>query len=100
MHEMMSNNEVDVVVILSGKWFAQQTHNRACEIRSSYYGRKPMALTLKDADEMINACRSNNIKLFIIKQNRFNTPVVALRKALEKGDLGEVIYGDSSCKVV
>ena len=54
---------------------------------------KPMALTLKDADEMINACRSNNIKLFIIKQNRFNTPVVALRKALEKGRFGKLFMG-------
>ena len=53
MHEMMSNNEVDVVVILSER-VAQQTHNRACEIQASYY--RNAALTLKDADEMINAC--------------------------------------------
>ena len=56
--------------------------------------RKVMvALTLRDADEMIQTCKSNNIKLFIIKQNRFNKPIVALRKALEKGRFGKLFMG-------
>ena len=54
---------------------------------------KPMALTLDDADSMIEACDNHGVKLFIVKQNRFNVPVVQLRKALEDGRFGKLIMG-------
>jgi hypothetical protein len=43
-----------------------------------------MALTLADADAMIDACRSGGGRLFVVKQNRFNVPVVKLREALDQ----------------
>ena len=54
---------------------------------------KPMALTLEDADSMIEACDNYGIRLFVVKQNRFNVPVVQLRKALEQGRFGDLIMG-------
>ena len=41
---------------------------------------KPMALTLDDADAMIKVCDMNRIKLFVVKQNRFNIPVLKLHE--------------------
>ena len=52
-----------------------------------------MALTLNDADAMIRACDEAGVKLFVIKQNRFNVPVVKLRKALEQGRFGKLVLG-------
>jgi UDP-N-acetyl-2-amino-2-deoxyglucuronate dehydrogenase len=62
------------------------------------YGRhivveKPMALRLEDADRMIRACDENEIKLFIVKQNRFNVPVQKLRRAVEAGRFGKMVLG-------
>ena len=54
---------------------------------------KPMALTIEDTENMIYACDENNIKLFIIKQNRFNVPVVKLREALDAGRFGKLTLG-------
>jgi predicted dehydrogenase len=54
---------------------------------------KPMALTLADADRMIAACDIAGSKLFVIKQNRFNVPVVKLRQALEAGRFGKLVMG-------
>ena len=54
---------------------------------------KPMALTLDDADAMIEACDKHAVKLFVIKQNEFNVPVVQLRKALDEGRFGKLIMG-------
>jgi predicted dehydrogenase len=54
---------------------------------------KPMALTIDDADAMIEACAANGVKLFVVKQNRFNVPVVKLREALDAGRFGKLVLG-------
>ena len=93
MHRMMTDADVDVVVILteSGR-HAEHT----CALAK--YGKhivveKPMALSLDDADAMIRVCDLAGIKLFVVKQNRFNVPVVQLRKALEQGRFGKLVLG-------
>ena len=52
-----------------------------------------MALTLESADAMIEACDKYGVKLFIIKQNRFNVPVQKMREALDAGRFGKLIMG-------
>lgn len=52
---------------------------------------KPMALTLADADAMIRACDLAGVKLFVVKQNRYNLPVRKLREAVEAGRFGKVV---------
>lgn len=54
---------------------------------------KPMALTLDDADAMIRACDQAGVRLFVVKQNRFNVPVVKMREALEAGRFGKLVLG-------
>ena len=52
-----------------------------------------MALTLEDADRMIESCDRAGIKLFIVKQNRYNLPVRKMRErfAAGQGPLPEVL---------
>lgn len=54
---------------------------------------KPMALLLDDADAMIRACDAAGVRLFVVKQNRFNLPVVKLRQALDSGRFGKLVLG-------
>jgi len=54
---------------------------------------KPMALTLEDADRLIETCEAHGTKLFVVKQNRFNPPIVALKKAVEEGRFGRMVLG-------
>jgi UDP-N-acetyl-2-amino-2-deoxyglucuronate dehydrogenase len=93
MHRMMREVDVDVVVILTE---SGRHAEHACALAK--YGKhimveKPMALTLDDADAMIRACDVAGVKLFVVKQNRFNVPVVQLRKALEAGRFGKLVLG-------
>src|SRR5439155_1735187 len=46
---------------------------------------KPMALTVSDADAMVAACEEAGARLFVVKQNRYNRPVVKLREAVDSG---------------
>ena len=59
---------------------------------------KPMALRLEDADEMIRACDAARVKLFVVKQNRFNVPVVKAREALDADRFGRLILGTVKCE--
>ena len=93
MHRMMSAIRPDVVVVLT-----ESGRHAEHVIALAKYGcniivEKPMALTLDDADAMIRACDGVGVRLFVVKQNRFNVPVVKLREALERGRLGRLVLG-------
>ena len=90
MHEMMSSNDVDVVVILTESGLHSKHTVELAKYGAHIMVEKPMALTLGDADSMIEACDKHGVKLFVVKQNRFNLPVVQLRKALEAGRFGKL----------
>lgn len=92
-HDMMKSEDVDVVVVLT-----ESGLHAAHTIDLAKYGahivvEKPMALSLQDADAMIEECDKRGVKLFVVKQNRFNVPVVQLRQALEAGRFGKLIMG-------
>jgi predicted dehydrogenase len=91
--EMMRSVDPDVVVVLT------ESGNHAKHVIDlSTYGKhivveKPMALRLSDADKMIEACDRAAIKLFVVKQNRFNVPVQKAREALEANRFGKLVSG-------
>ena len=86
--------EIDVVNILteSGN-HAKHTIDIVKKFKKHVVVEKPMALTLEDADEMIRTCDEAGIKLFVVKQNRYNLPVMKLREVLEKGKFGKLVMG-------
>jgi UDP-N-acetyl-2-amino-2-deoxyglucuronate dehydrogenase len=93
MHQMMQGESLDAAVVLT----ESGSHARNV-VDLAQYGKhivveKPMALTLDDADAMIRACDKAGVKLFVVKQNRFNVPVVKLREAIEQGRFGKVVLG-------
>ena len=92
-HQMMTSLGVgvDAAIILT----PSGSHSRHC-IELAAYGKhlvveKPMALTLPDADAMIRACDAAGIKLFVVKQNRYNLPVQKLRMAIDEGRFGKLV---------
>jgi UDP-N-acetyl-2-amino-2-deoxyglucuronate dehydrogenase len=52
---------------------------------------KPMALRLSEADAMVQTAREAGVRLFTVKQNRFNGPVQLLKRALDDGRFGRVL---------
>lgn len=93
MHEMMKNETPDVVTILTESGMHAQHVIELAPYGADIVVEKPMALTLEDADQMIETCDKHGIRLFVVKQNRFNVPVVALRQALEDGRFGRLVLG-------
>jgi predicted dehydrogenase len=93
MHRMMQNESIDAIVVLTESGNHAKNVVQLARYRKHIVVEKPMALTLNDADDMIRACDSAAVKLFVVKQNRFNVPVVKLREALEQGRFGKLVLG-------
>jgi UDP-N-acetyl-2-amino-2-deoxyglucuronate dehydrogenase len=58
---------------------------------------KPMALSVHDCGEMIKEAERANRRLFIVKQNRFNPPVAAVKKIIEENKLGKIYSVQLNC---
>lgn len=93
MSEMMEECNPDVVSVLTPSGMHCEHVLRLAPFGKHIIVEKPMALTLDDADAMINSCDSHGCKLFVVKQNRFNVPVVKLREAIERQRFGKLVMG-------
>ena len=93
MHEMMALEKPDVVTVLTESGLHAQHVIELAPYGADIVVEKPMALTLEDADQMIETCDRHGVRLFVVKQNRFNIPVVALRQSLEQGRFGKLVLG-------
>lgn len=54
---------------------------------------KPMAMSMKDANEIIRRSEEKGVKVSACHQNRFNVAVQQMRKALEAGRFGKLSHG-------
>lgn len=93
MDEMVAREHPDVIAVLTPSGMHADHIIRLVPHGKHIVVEKPMALTLDDADAMIAACRENDARLFVVKQNRFNVPVVKLREALDAGRFGRLVMG-------
>jgi predicted dehydrogenase len=89
----MERDQVDVAVVLTESGLHAEHVVALSRHGKHIIVEKPMALTLPDADRMIAACDAAGVRLFVVKQNRLNVPVVKLREALVAGRFGRLVLG-------
>jgi predicted dehydrogenase len=93
MEKILQNEDIDVVSILTPSGMHCEHTLKIAKYKKHIVVEKPMALTLDDADAMIKACDENGIRLFVVKQNRYNLPVQQLKKALDDNRFGKLVLG-------
>jgi predicted dehydrogenase len=91
--DFLTRKDIDAVAVLTPSGMRPEHVNACAQAGKHIVVEKPMALRLQDADDMIRACDEGGVKLFIIKQNRFNVPVLKAREALEAGRFGKLVLG-------
>lgn len=91
--EMLVSSEIDAVIITTDSG-CHAKHSIDClKSRKHVLVEKPMALSIKDADEMIRVSKENKVKLGVCYQNRFSPLVLELKDAVEEGRFGQLING-------
>lgn len=88
---------LDVVAICTPNGLHAQHAIAALRAGSHVLCEKPMAISVVDCGMMIQAAEHANRRLFIVKQNRFNPPVVAVKKLIDEGRLGKLYSVQLNC---
>jgi len=96
--EMLSKSQCDVVVIATPSGLHPPQGIMAAEAGKHIITEKPMAISLKGADALIDACDSAGVQLFVVKQNRLNAPVQLVKRAIDKGRFGKIYLVNSTVR--
>ncbi|NMB26047.1 MAG: Gfo/Idh/MocA family oxidoreductase [Firmicutes bacterium] len=59
---------------------------------------KPIDITIEAAKQLVDACKSSEVFLATILQNRFSPSVAKVKDALNKDVLGRLLYGEATIK--
>ncbi len=89
--------DVDVVCICTPNGLHASQSIKS--LRAGYHVlcEKPMAISSADCKAMINEANRAGKQLFVVKQNRFNPPVVAVKKILDEKRLGKIYSIQLNC---
>ena len=86
-----SLKEVDAVYILTPPSSHREIAVKAMDAGKHVICEKPIAITLEDAEIMIDKAKANNVKLFITFNMRFRKSYERLKEIVDSGKLGEMI---------
>jgi UDP-N-acetyl-2-amino-2-deoxyglucuronate dehydrogenase len=94
--KMLERKDIDVISICTPSGLHPQHGILAATAKKHVVCEKPMGITLKAVDELISACDSNNVRLFVVKQNRLNPTLQLLKKAVDKGRFGRIYMAQAN----
>ena len=88
---------VDVIAVCTPNGLHCEHAIKAFEAGYHVICEKPMAMTIHECGDMIKAAERANRRLFVVKQNRYNPPVVHLKKLIDTGILGRIFTVHLNC---
>lgn len=94
VEELLARPDIDVICICTPSGLHAPFAVQAANAGKHIIVEKPMAINLREADEIIKACEVNGVKVAVISQLRFSQAVCKLKDAVEKGLLGTLVTGD------
>jgi len=81
---------VDLIVLATPSGLHSRQTIAAAGVGVHVCTEKPMATRLSDGLAMVQACDDANVRLFVVKQNRFNSTVQVLKRHLVAGRFGNL----------
>lgn len=104
-NEMLCHEKPDLVSICSlHDLHASMTIDTAAYKPKAILCEKPIALSLSEADAMIDACKRSGTLLIIGHQRRFSSQYITAYQALEAGEIGELqsieTHGHPGCSLM
>ena len=81
---------IDLVILATPSGLHSRQVISAARVGVNVCTEKPMATKWEDGLKMLEACKKNNVKLFVVKQNRFNKTIDLVRQQILHGRFGKI----------
>lgn len=94
---ILDRNDIDVVNVCLPNYLHAPCTSAALEKGKHVVCEKPMAMSVSECSAMIHAAEVHNKQLFVVKQNRYNPPVQAVKQLVEQGALGAIYQVQINC---
>lgn len=94
VEELLSRDDIDIICICTPSGLHAPLAIQAANAGRHIVVEKPMAITMKEADDIITACKVNTVKMAVISQLRFTDAIQKLKRAVDSGILGKLVTGD------
>jgi predicted dehydrogenase len=92
------NDAINIVSICTPSGNHLDYGKLAAEANKHVVVEKPIEVTLDRANQLIDVCKTNGVKLAVIFQNRYAPDVQKLKKQLDAGAIGDIFLGDAYIK--
>lgn len=94
---LFAEKDIDVIAVCTPNGLHAVHTIKALENGCDVLCEKPLCLTVIEGNKMLLAAKIAEKKLFVVKQNRYNPPVVFLKDLLKENKLGQVYSFQINC---
>lgn len=95
--ELVNDPAVEVVSVCTPNGNHYHSAKQVLEAGKHVIIEKPITLSSTDAQHLIDIANQRGKKIFVVKQNRYNAPVQALKKLIDDHKLGKVFMVTVNC---
>jgi UDP-N-acetyl-2-amino-2-deoxyglucuronate dehydrogenase len=96
--QMLQEAGIDAVIINTPHYLHYPMALDAIKAGKHTLVDKPMAVNLKEADDMIEEAEKRNVRLGVVLQSRFDPTFRKVRGAAQEGEFGRLILGEAVVK--
>ena len=98
LKEMLADDAIDVVTIGTPSGAHMEPAVAAARAGKHVIVEKPLEITLRRCDKIIDECDKAGVTLSAIFPSRFHEPSIEIRRAIDQGRFGRLTVGDAIVK--
>lgn len=98
LEELLQDKEIEIVNICTPSGLHAEQIVAAANAKKHIIVEKPMAITEEQLNQAIDAVQKNGVKMEVVSQLRFTPSVQKVKKAIEAGRLGKILFADFRMK--
>jgi len=95
---MLARDDVQVVNVCTPSGLHADNALAAAEAGKHVITEKPIDVSLEKVDRLIDRCEKKGVKLACIFQHRFDPDARRVKRAIEEGKFGQLLFGNASVK--
>ena len=96
LEEICSRNDVDAVIVATPNYLHKEPVLEAAKNGKHVFCEKPIALSYKDCDLMVQTCKEHNVMFMAGHVMNFFKGVRTAKQLIRDGQIGDVIYCHSA----